>query len=30
LRQKIDRDFSPPLLQTIRGAGYSLRVPDSV
>ncbi len=25
LRQKIDRDFSPPLLQTIRGMGYSLR-----
>jgi two-component system OmpR family response regulator len=25
LRQKIDKDFSPPLLQTIRGAGYSLR-----
>lgn len=29
LRQKIDRDFAPPLLQTVRGAGYSLRVPDS-
>ena len=28
LRQKIDRDFAPPLLQTVRGAGYSLRVPD--
>ena len=27
LRQKIDRDFSPPLLHTIRGAGYSLRPP---
>jgi two-component system, OmpR family, response regulator len=25
LRGKIDRDFDPPLLQTIRGAGYSLR-----
>jgi two-component system OmpR family response regulator len=25
LRQKIDKDFSPPLLQTIRGMGYSLR-----
>jgi two-component system OmpR family response regulator len=25
LRQKIDRDFSPPLLQTVRGMGYSLR-----
>jgi len=28
LRQKIDRDFSPPLLHTVRGAGYSLRVPE--
>ncbi|HVM81082.1 MAG TPA: response regulator transcription factor [Stellaceae bacterium] len=28
LRQKIDRDFSPQLLQTIRGAGYSLREPE--
>lgn len=26
LRQKIDKDFEPPLLQTIRGMGYSLRV----
>lgn len=25
LRQKLDRDFEPPLLQTIRGMGYSLR-----
>ena len=25
LRQKIDKDFGPPLLQTIRGMGYSLR-----
>lgn len=25
LRQKIDRDFDKPLLQTVRGAGYSLR-----
>ncbi|WP_293677313.1 response regulator transcription factor [uncultured Phenylobacterium sp.] len=25
LRQKIDRDFDPPLLQTVRGMGYSLR-----
>ena len=25
LRQKIDRDFNPPLLQTIRGVGYALR-----
>jgi two-component system, OmpR family, response regulator len=28
LRQKIDRGFSPPLLHTIRGTGYSLGVPD--
>ncbi len=28
LRQKIDRDFGTPLLQTVRGAGYSLRAPD--
>lgn len=28
LRQKIDRDFERPLLQTIRGAGYSLRDGD--
>jgi two-component system, OmpR family, response regulator len=25
LRQKIDRDFSPALLHTVRGAGYCLR-----
>ncbi|WP_309087726.1 response regulator transcription factor [Phenylobacterium sp.] len=25
LRQKIDKDFDPPLIQTIRGMGYSLR-----
>ena len=25
LRAKIDRDFSPPLIQTIRGAGYMLK-----
>jgi two-component system OmpR family response regulator len=30
LRQKIDRDFSPPLLHTVRGAGYSLRVPEII
>ncbi len=29
LRQKIDRDFKEPLLHTIRGAGYSLRAPES-
>lgn len=28
LRQKIDRDFEPALIQTVRGAGYALRVPD--
>lgn len=28
LRQKIDRDFDVPLIQTIRGAGYTLRAPD--
>jgi two-component system OmpR family response regulator len=27
LRQKIDKDFGVPLLQTVRGAGYSLREP---
>jgi two-component system OmpR family response regulator len=27
LRSKIDRDFDTPLLQTVRGAGYCLRVP---
>ncbi|HUK09792.1 MAG TPA: response regulator transcription factor [Stellaceae bacterium] len=28
LRQKIDRGFSPPLLHTVRGAGYSLGVAE--
>jgi len=28
LRQKIDRGFDVPLIQTVRGAGYSLRAPD--
>lgn len=28
LRQKIDRDFDVPLIQTVRGAGYCLRAPD--
>ena len=28
LVEKIDKDFDPPLVHTIRGAGYSLRVPD--
>jgi len=27
LRSKIDKDFEPPLLVTVRGAGYSLRTP---
>lgn len=29
LRQKIDRDFDPPLLHTVRGIGYVLRTPQS-
>ena len=28
LRGKIDRDFDPPLLHTVRGAGYRLAVPS--
>jgi two-component system, OmpR family, response regulator len=28
LRQKIDRGYAQPLIQTVRGAGYSLRAPD--
>lgn len=28
LRQKIDRGFDTELLQTVRGAGYTLRAPD--
>jgi DNA-binding response OmpR family regulator len=28
LRAKIDRDFSPPLIATVRGAGYMLEDPD--
>jgi len=28
LRTKIDKDFSTPLLHTLRGAGYCLREPD--
>jgi two-component system OmpR family response regulator len=28
LRGKIDRDFDPPLLQTVRGAGYMIREPE--
>ena len=29
LRNKIDKGFEPPLLQTVRGAGYCLREPAS-
>jgi DNA-binding response OmpR family regulator len=29
LRAKIDRDFSPPLIATVRGAGYMLEEPDA-
>ena len=29
LREKIDRDFDAKLLQTVRGVGYVLRVPES-
>ncbi len=28
LRKKVDQDFEPKLIQTIRGAGYVLRAPD--
>jgi two-component system OmpR family response regulator len=28
LRQKIDKDFEQPLIQTVRGSGYCLRAPD--
>lgn len=28
LRQKIDKDFAYPLIHTVRGSGYSLRVPE--
>ena len=28
LRQKIDRDFTPKLLHTVRGSGYVLRAGD--
>ncbi|HET7570946.1 MAG TPA: response regulator transcription factor [Gammaproteobacteria bacterium] len=30
LRAKIDKDFSPPLLHTVRGTGYALRAGDTV
>jgi DNA-binding response OmpR family regulator len=29
LRAKIDRDFSPPLITTVRGAGYMIQDPDT-
>lgn len=29
LRAKIDRDFSPPLITTVRGVGYMLEEPES-
>ncbi|WP_447979401.1 response regulator [Candidatus Nitrospira bockiana] len=29
LRLKIDRDFSPPLITTVRGAGYMLEEPEN-
>jgi two-component system OmpR family response regulator len=29
LRQKIDRGFEPPLIHTVRGAGYCLRAPEA-
>jgi two-component system, OmpR family, response regulator len=28
LRQKIDKDFPYPLIHTVRGSGYSIRVPE--
>ena len=27
LRRKVDRDFAPPLIHTVRGAGYVIRAP---
>ena len=27
LRRKVDRDFGPPLIRTVRGAGYVIRAP---
>ena len=29
LRAKIDRDYAPPLITTVRGAGYMLEEPDA-
>ena len=28
LRKKVDADFDPALIETVRGVGYVLRVPD--
>jgi two-component system, OmpR family, response regulator len=28
LRQKVDKDFAYPLIHTVRGSGYSIRVPE--
>ena len=28
LRRKVDQDFEPKLIQTVRGVGYVLRVPE--
>lgn len=28
LRSKIDREFAPPLIQTVRGVGYMLKTPE--
>ena len=30
LRNKIDRDFTPKLLHTVRGAGYVMRRPEGI
>ncbi len=29
LRSKMDRDFSPQLIHTVRGAGYVLKIPEA-
>jgi two-component system copper resistance phosphate regulon response regulator CusR len=28
LRSKMDRDFSPQLIHTVRGVGYVLKIPE--
>jgi DNA-binding response OmpR family regulator len=30
LRAKVDRDFSPPLIATVRGAGYMLEESEAI